>query len=208
MSKIGDNMRNGYKVTLSILTIMILITLTIGTSYSYYSVASEQTNPNELTTTCFDVSFTDTDVINLNATGNYMYPMSEATALSKLTPYKFTITNNCTSTNASSGVNYVVTINTLTAEASTLTNYLNYKLNVTSPTAVAGTTALLTANPYELNPNIKTDQGIDTSYSLDTGILAPGESKTYNLYLWIDESVGNEVMGYNFTGKVLIYSYM
>lgn len=201
-------MRNGYRVTLSILTIMILITLTIGTSYSYYSVASEQTNPNELTTTCFDVSFTDADVINLNATGNYMYPMNEATALSKLTPYKFTITNNCTSANASSGINYVVTLNTLTAQTSNLTNYLNYKLNVASPTTETGTTAALITNPYDLNPNIKTDQGIDTSYSLATGILAPGESKTYQLYLWIDESAGNEVMGYNFTGKVLIYSYM
>ena len=39
-SKIGDNMRSGYKVTLGILTIMILVTITIGTSYSYYSIAS------------------------------------------------------------------------------------------------------------------------------------------------------------------------
>ena len=51
-------MRNGYKVTLSILTIMILMTLTIGTSYSYYSISAEQEEPNVLSTTCFKINFT------------------------------------------------------------------------------------------------------------------------------------------------------
>ena len=51
-------MRSGYKVTLGVLTIMILVTITIGTSYSYYSVASKQQDPNKLTTTCFEVSYT------------------------------------------------------------------------------------------------------------------------------------------------------
>lgn len=201
-------MRNGYKIVLGLLTIMILVTITVGTSYSYYSISEEQTNPNVLTTTCFDVSFTDSNVITLNAAGSYMYPMSETTALSKLTPYTFTITNSCTSATASSNVNYVVTINTLTADESNLTNYLDYKLNVTAPVAETGIASALINNPYALNPNIVTEEGIDTSYSLATGTLAPGESKTYNLYLWIDESAGNEIMGYTFTGKVLIYSYM
>ena len=204
-------MRKGYKVTLSMLTIMILLTLTIGTSYSFYSVSDVQTNPNELTTTCFDISFNDNNgssTIQLNSDGKYAYPMSEASALSKLTPYEFTLTNNCTSSNASAGVNYVVTLNTLTATTSNLTSYLKYKLNRTLPSAVTGTTAALTANPYNLAASIKTEQGIDTSYSLTSGTLAPGDSATYKLYLWIDESAGNDIMGYNFNGKILVYSYM
>lgn len=201
-------MRNGYKITLSLLTIMIMITLTVGTSYSYYAVSDVQKDPNVLTTTCFDISFTDSNVINLNSSGAYAYPMNEATALAKLRPYQFTITNNCTVDNASKAVNYVVTLNTLTNTTSTLTNYLKYKLNTTLPTAVSGTTSLLTANPYDLNTNIKTSEGIDQSYSLASGTLASGESKTFNLYLWIDESAGNDIMGYGFTGKVLLYTYM
>src|SRR5699024_4059471 len=102
-SKIGDNMRSGYKVTLGILTIMILVTITIGTSYAYYSISSTQENPNEISTTCFDVSYTEgsNGSINLPAT----YPMSEANALKKLQPYEFTITNPCTSENASNPIN-------------------------------------------------------------------------------------------------------
>ena len=41
-----------------------------------------------------------------------------------------------------------------------------------------------------------------------SGTLAPGESVTYNLYLWIDENADNSIMGNTFTGKVLIYNYM
>jgi len=195
-------MRKGYKVTLGVLTIMILLTLTIGTSYSYYSISDEQTNPNVITTTCFNVSYSEgSSSIALNTTGNYAYPMSEATALANLRPYTFTITNNCTSANAKSGVNYVVTLNTLTDTPSTLTSSLKYKLNTT------GTTGKLTT-PYALNANVKSSEGVDTSYQLHAGTLAPGASTTFNLYLWIDEAAGNSIMGQSFTGKVLVYSYM
>lgn len=200
------DMRNGYKMTLGILTIMILITITIGTSYSYYSISDEQTTSNELITACFDISYDDQDgsnAISLNSDGAYAYPMSEITALGKLTPYTFTIKNNCTSAN-NNGINYVVTLNTLTTTPSTLTNYIRYKLNTST---IEGTSALLTTSPYDLNTNVKLSEDIDTSYSLASGNIAAGESITYSLYLWIDENAGNDIMGTNFTGKVLVYTY-
>ena len=199
-------MRSGYKITLGILTIMILVTLTIGTSYSYYSVASTQENPNELTTTCFDVSFSEgSSSINLAAT----YPMSEASANS-LSPYTFTIANTCTTENATDPINYVVTLNTLTANTPTLPlNLLRVRLDETSPSSVTGTSALLSdVPPYTLGESLKTSEGIDTSYNLVEGTLAPGESVTYNLRLWIDESAGIDIMNDSFTGRVLVYSYM
>lgn len=201
-------MRSGYKVTLGILTIMILVTITIGTSYSYYSIASTQENPNELSTTCFSVSYTEgsNGSINLPAT----YPMSEANALARLQPYEFTITNTCTSENASNSVNYIVTLNTLTSNPSTLPlSLLRYKLNETSPSVVEGTSGLLgSATPYTFGESIKTTYEVDGSYELSRGTLAPGESKTFNLYLWIDESAGNNIMNQTFNGRVLVYSYM
>ena len=200
-------MRSGYKITLGILTIMILVTITIGTSYSYYSIASSQTKPNEFATTCFSVSFSEgsNGSINLSPT----YPMSETTAMT-LQPYNFTITNNCTSSNASDGINYVVTLNTLTASIPDLNlSYIRYKLNRTSNPTETGTSALLgSLSPYDLSPTIKSEQGIDTSYNLATGKLNPGESVTYDLYLWIDENAGNNVMNQSFTGRVLVYSYL
>lgn len=201
-------MRNGYKITLGILAVLILITLTIGTSYSYYSVSYEQTEANELATTCFDFSFQDSNAINLNADGSFAYPMSEESALSKFSPYQFTVTNTC---DTGVALKYDVTINTLTSPVSTLTDSLRYKLDITAPTAVSGTSALLTSkydSAYELGANIKTTYGVDTSYRLDSGTLAPGETKSYQLYLWIDESAGNDIMGKNFEGLVLLYAYM
>ncbi len=52
-------MRKGYKITLSVLTIMILVTITIGTSYSYYSVSDVQSEENTLTSTCFNITYND-----------------------------------------------------------------------------------------------------------------------------------------------------
>lgn len=194
-------MRKGYKITLGVLTIMILVTITIGTSYSYYSVSDVQETPNTLTSTCFNITYEEgTSSINLTNS----YPMSEEKALG-LTPYTFTITNTCDAGNQT--VNYVVTLNTLTESPATLTSSLNYKLNKTAPTAIVGTTGTL-STPYALNPNVKTEEGIDTSYSLEVGTLAPKESKTFNLYLWINENADNTIMGQNFEGKVLVYSYL
>ena len=204
-------MRNSYKITLSVLTIMILITITIGTSYSYYSIAAEQTNPNEISTSCFNITFSENtnSFISLNSDNRYAYPMSEATALSKLTPYEFTIENTCTTANSSIDTKYVVLLSTLTTTTSNLTGYINYKINQTLPTTITGTTKLLTTETYNNLPaEIITANNLDTNYILETGTLEPGASKTFNLYLWIKDDADNTVMSKNFTGKILVYSYM
>lgn len=191
-------MRKGYTITLSVLAIMILVTITVGTSYSYYSISDVQENPNTLTSTCFNVTYSDTGSNSINLENTY--PMSEEKAMT-LTPYTFTITNTCSAGNQTA--NYIVTLNTLTGDNASSLNvsYMKYKLNST------GTTGSLTTE-YALNGSVKTDEGIDKSYSLETGTLAPGESKTFNLYLWIDENAGNDIMSQVFKGKVLVYSYL
>ncbi len=200
-------MRNGYKITLGVITLLILVTITIGTSYSFYSVSDTQTDPNSLTTTCFEISFNGTNAINLTGDGKYAYPMNETTALTK-TPYTFTIKNVCTSANANGGINYDVSLNTIIESPSNLTPSLRYKLNKTAPTTETGISAMLTSKLDKLETNIKTTYGVDKSYNLISGTLAPNESVTYNMYLWIDENAGNDVMGNTFNGKILVYAYM
>ncbi len=202
-------MKKGYQITLGFLTVMILAVITVGTSYSYYSINETQKDPNTLNTTCFNVSFSDGNAISMNQAGNYAYPMSEATALTK-TPYTFTITNTCTSSNSSTPIKYNITLNTLTATPSNLTSNIRYKLNQTAPSVVNGTSAMLTSNVYPMSSELKTRYGVDTSYSLGSGTLAAGESKTFKLYLWIDENTGNEIMepAHTFNGKVLVYNYL
>lgn len=194
-------MRKGYKISLVVITILMLITITIGTSYSYYSVSDVQTDSNAVSTACFKVDFADQDSISLSNA----YPISEATALTQ-TPYQFTITNGCTSDNSSKDISFDISLNTLVDPVSTLTSSIRYKL-----VEVGGTSfdsAMLTsAEAYTLGDTIKSDEGIDASYLLASGTLVAGASKTYQLYLWIDESATLEVANQTFTGKVLVYSY-
>lgn len=195
-------MRKGYKVTLGVLTIMILLTLTIGTSYSYYSVGDVQSTPNELATACFKFTYNGTDGAigenNINLTN--AYPMSEDSANS-LTPYTLTISNSCTS---GPNIKYDVSLNTTSASNSTLSPHLRYKIGSGSSDMLDNLTDKLST----LNSKYKTDEGILRSYSLKSGELAPGSSETINLRLWIDEEAGNDVMTKTFNGKIYAYAYL
>lgn len=206
-------MGNGYKITLSILTVLILITIAVGTSYSYFSVVGIQSDENILNTTCFNVTYEDLSTsINLQKT----YPMTDTAGLA-LTPYRFRITNTCEAGNANT--KYVVTLNTLTTPQTTInTTYLKYSLDKDS---VKGAATAFPTTKYDLNPNIVRDEKIENSYQIAVGELAPGASATYDLRLWIDnidvnctiaedgtQTCDKDVMGKSFTGKILVYNYM
>ncbi len=194
---------------LLISTIAIVVIAATSVTYAYLSYNATQTDENIVTTSCFDISYSDSDSISLNSNGNYAYPMSEDSA-NRLTPYSFTITNTCTTTNSTDPINYVVTLNTLTSSPSTIElSKVRYRLDMTNPTSSTGTSALMSeAATYDLSAAIKSSEGIDTSYNLVEGTLAPGASVTYNLRLWIDEAAGNEVMNQTFNGRILVYSYL
>ena len=194
---------------LLISTIAIVVIAATSVTYAYLSYNATQTDENIVTTSCFDISYSDSDSISLNSNGNYAYPMSEDSA-NRLTPYSFTITNTCTTTNSTDPINYVVTLKTLTSSPSTIElSKVRYRLDMTNPTSSTGTSALMSeAATYDLSAAIKNSEGIDTSYNLVEGTLAPGASVTYNLRLWIDEAAGNEVMNQTFNGRILVYSYL
>ena len=194
---------------LLISTIAIVVIAATSVTYAYLSYNATQTDENIVTTSCFNIRYEDSNSISLNSNGNYAYPMSEERA-NKLTPYSFTITNTCTTTNSTDPINYVVTLNTLNASPSNMDlSKLRYRLDMTTPTATTGTSTLMSeAAPYDLSSSIKSAEGINTSYNLLEGTLAPGASVTYNLRLWIDEAAGNEVMNQTFNGRILVYSYL
>ncbi len=201
-------MRVGYRVTLGILTVMILITMTIGTSYSFYSVSDEQENPNSLATTCFKIEFKDgQDDINITNA----YPMDDDKALQG-TPHTFTIHNTCTRENSAEGINYKIILSSLKLDgedvSKDLTSQIKYKLVENGDVVGTTGTKLSEANLYnDLPENIKSTHNIDKSYLLkDSGILNFDETKTYKLYLWINSEAGNEVMTNKFKGKIIIYA--
>ncbi|MBE6153172.1 MAG: hypothetical protein E7166_02980 [Firmicutes bacterium] len=111
---------------------------------------------------------------------NYPVPASEEASL---TPYTFTITNT-----GSIASNYDLKIKSDDAFTNTLdTQYIYMSLDG------AKTITRTSIKTYE-------------EFPLDSGTLAPGESKTYNLRLWIIEDAPNSVIGKEWHGKIVLDS--
>ena len=201
-------------IRISILTILLLligVMIYVTISYAYWQKEYNQEKENTLQSGCFSYKFTDKNSINLENA----YPMGESDAM-KLTPYTFTIENNC-----SIDMFYNVTLNT--TNTSELDSSLRYKLlngeNVIGSDIISN---LKTYNEY--NNSTYTDESGDysiiNSYILDKGTLSAatmnddntevikaGENITYDLYLWIDENVDDiEIMAKSFEGKIIVSS--
>ena len=66
-------------------------------------------------------------------------------------------------------------------------------------------TLVLTLNySFMKDSSSKIDLLSTNSGLLDTGMLAPGESKSYTLRLWISDTATNDVMGTHFHGKIQV----
>ena len=197
-----------------IITLILLAGILIfaGVTYAFWQKEYESEKENLLSSGCFSFKLTDKDSINLvNA-----YPISEDDAM-KQTPYNFTIENNC-----SIDMYYNITLNT--TGSSDLDSSIRYKL-IDNEENIIGTDIISNLSTYkEYNNYTYTDDGgefnIINSYVLgsdslkaavmnddNTQVVTAGESKTYDLYLWLDEAVdASETMNKSFEAKVLITS--
>ena len=183
---------NNKKYTaLLISSILIVVIATISVTYAYLAFNDVQESTNTLSTSCYNISFKDEDSINITS-----YPMSSSTAFRTITPYTFTISNN----DCQIGSNYQVILNVKNQTSDSLLSYINYSLDGTT------TTRLTSLTPTTL-PTGVTSTDVKASYIIETGILPNiNTSKTYDLYLWIDETAGNDIMNLAFEAEVMIYS--
>ena len=199
------------KVLIVLVTIITLLVISIASvSYARWSATKLQKSANNLSSACFELQFSDENSTSINLTNTY--PMPEADAM-KQTPYEFTITNVC-----STDMYYNVTLNT--TGNSDLDNVLDYKLidennNVIGPKIIGSLNTYESYNntTYEgyniLNSYILTSGhlGKATMNEDNTSIITPGESKTYKLYIWMDESVEDlNTMNKRFNGKIIVTS--
>jgi hypothetical protein len=197
----------------TLICVLILLAFVIvftGVAYAYWQRNYEQTETNELSSGCFSFNLTDSESIKLDNA----YPISESEAMNN-TPYTFTITNNC-----SIDMYYNVTLNT--TGSSDLDSYLDYKLidedNATYGPAIIGSMPTYSDyNNYTYQEN-EEEYNIISSYILLTGnlghatmnsdntnVVEVGQSKTYKLYIWMDEAVEDlSTMGKTFEGKVIV----
>ena len=82
-------MNNKKYIALLITSIVIVVIAATAVTYAYLSYNIIQSNPNNISTGCLNLEFSESASINLNG-----YPMSDASGL-KTTPYTFTFRNTC-----------------------------------------------------------------------------------------------------------------
>lgn len=182
-------MSNKKYLIIVILLVISIVAITFSATFAYISVNDVQSEANTISTTCYDMTFTDSNIINITG-----YPMSSTNALKK-TPYKFSLKNNC-----EVNTEYQIILNVINTTSSNILPYINYSIDGTTVKKLS----ILT--PISLPLGV-TSSNATSSYLLDTGSLEGiNTTKSFNLHMWIDESAGNDIMGSKFEGEVTIYS--
>ena len=181
------------KVLIIVISIVLILSV-IGISYAIWTLNLTQTSENDIASTCFNISFTEKDNISLQKS----YPLYDKDG-KKLTPYEFTITNNC-----DSSASYAVNLEVL--NTSTLTNNDAVKVMFSKKEDnVENELKLDLLSNYETVT--KTLNNAKSSFNLTTGYLGAKESKTYDLRLWLDENVTTETLNIQnttFNSKVIV----
>lgn len=181
-----------YRKSLVIAIILVgtIIVITSGATFAYLSVSDAQSEANKISTTCYDMTFTDSNRINVTG-----YPMSSTSAFAKLTPYNFSLKNNC-----EAKTEYQVILNVIDTTSSNILPYINYSFDGKTVNKLSNLT------PISLPLGV-TSSNASVSYLIDTGLLEGiNTTKSFDLHMWIDESAGNDIMGAKFEGEVTIYS--
>ena len=169
------------KAIMIVIIILLVFSVAIGISYAYWILNLNQDSKNIVSTKCLNITFTEGDAINLQKT----YPMDDEEG-SKLTPYTFTLKNEC-----NDKANYQINLETL-AESTLDINYVKVKLN--DEISILGNNDAVT----------KTLDNATDSRMLETGILNANETKTFNLNLWLSYNAPNETMNKTFESKITV----
>ena len=177
-------MKKSKKIKILTISILCILTITIGLSYGYYLLSKVQENNNIAGSKCFNLKFTnESEAINLSN----MYPISDEEG-KKQVPYSFTITNTCDML-----AGYTVNMEML--EGTTLNSkYLDVLVNNEEIKLLSTyeATDIVIANSTE-------------SRILTKGTLAYNDSADYTVRFWMDKDVEDiESMNKYFASKIVV----
>ena len=180
-------MRKLYKIILMVISILLIGSIIIGTSYSMWVKTAIQKEQNIVNSSCFDIEFTESSNINLTNA----IPISDEAGLKKK-PYTFTLKNTCNMNSKVSIALDVLSTSTMSSSA--------IKTSLTKGNK-SGTPTLLTSLDKKAEVDIS---GAKEAYILGTDIIGANKSKSYSLYLWMDEAVTIAEASKSFSSKVVI----
>ena len=186
-------MRRKEKTTIIFSIIGVILSLS-GITYAYLRTRNEQEDKNIITTlTCLNVSLEN---IKEGIKLENAYSITDEEG-EKEVPYTFVIKNNC-----AMDVNININLESLKIDGNKLaSNQLKVKLNSIDEEI---NEKKLLSNYAETTPTIST---AESSNKLSSYFLAGGDSKTFELRLWIDENVTwEEGKNKGYEGKIVIIS--
>lgn len=169
----------------TILSTFAILIILISSSYAVFTSTQKAKKINNINVGNLQIEFVDTDngnAINLNGA----YPQSDEEGM-KESPYTFKIKNTGS----------ITTSFTIKLQDDTdVINEDNCSNNQLDKTKIK----------YSINDEspVLLSSIEDKSYLISSGSLASGESKTYSLRVWIDESAGNEDLGKHYHGKIIL----
>jgi len=191
-------MRLRYRIPLAVISIMMVGTMFLASSYAYWKATAYQEVANVIESGCFSVEYTEqTESVSLKNS----YPLTDIEGL-KTKPYSFTIKNTCT-VNAE----YTVYLNTLQVDGTKIDDSLiSYALE-NSIDQKNEAKKLNTATINTDTSSFSYDKPLLTSYALDTKVIAPGGKVSYDLRLWIDEDATTAINNYKFEAGITSVAY-
>ena len=172
------------KIKVLIISILCILTITIGLSYGYYLLNKVQKNNNIAGSKCFKLEFSnESEAINLSN----MYPISDEEG-KKQVPYSFTITNTCDML-----AGYTVNMEML--EGTTLNSkYLDVLVN---------NEEIKLLSTYEATDTVIANS--TESRVIAKGTLGYKDSADYTVRFWMDKDVEDiESMNKYFASKIVV----
>ena len=169
--------------------------ITIGLTYAYWILTKQQTGENVVNTACLNITFTGENDINLDKA----YPMNNEQLdkfLSTATPYHFTIENTCDDL-ATATIN----LESLDAGEEKQLNdeYIDAILYETDYHTNLNSQKQLNESMY--NDENKVIKESLHAYELYNFVLQKGETKSFNLLLYMDANTPMETANMNATWK-------
>lgn len=159
-------MRSNKKIYIGIIVAVLLVVIS-SFSYALWKASLSQTDENTLVSDCFSLSFSEMSNINIQNT----YPMYDEEG-KKMTPYTFTLKNNC-----SSLASFEILLET-TQNTTLNSEYLKVMMNENTPVLYSSL-----ENKTVTIPNGK------EARKIETGVIDGNGTLEYQVRLWIDENV-------------------
>ena len=203
------------KVTIYLLVVGILLSLSLilGYTYSIYQIDKKQSTVNEIHVGCFTINFEDsgtdsTTYTDLSITNSY--PLTTEEAMAK-TPYKFRITNVCNYVSKTDISINVLKTSSISQMAINQGKTIGDMVDVSIQEGTRAASVPINLSSFDEGTIRSEDNETDVSYLIRTDFLDAGESKTFNIWMWVpksinDVNIGNEAQGLTLYAKVDVLS--